>query len=517
MRIETLRYWVLPAALIAGGAWIACGGNGTPDPLPSDDTVGISDLVLKHVPEPSACGTGTDTLPVIQATASGDDGHPATGAVDGSLSTRWECRGSGCFLTVDLGSVKEVNALDIAWYQGNQRTYPFTLSFSNDGKTFAQGTSGASSGSTQEFERYSFPTTSARFVRLTLGASETAVRELRTVGTVDCTDAGSGTVDDAGTPDGGGETPIDAGTPTDGGHDAGTPPDSGTDAGTPADAGTPTDAGTPPDAGTGDDGGTQEPQTGVDPFGVTEIYPTRAGGETWFLSTDPTHDARFDPQDPISKNADGSWKMKSTKVRMEVFTSTGYKPKDITTYNRETLVNRGYMQAPNDWKNIEMTGFMKVNATNDSSDNFSWYSRGGRHSDGIACEGSSYKGGLTYAGRTRWEKESWHVNYDQTSYKSTTTALKGRWVGFKAVMHNVTVSGKAAVKLELWLNDNADKVTWTKVYDYTDSGQLGGDATHCGGNVDDAIPITWGGPITTFRWDSATDVDFKWLSVREIE
>jgi hypothetical protein len=31
------------------------------------------------------------------------------------------------------------------------------------------------------------------------------------------------------------------------------------------------------------------------------------------------------------------------------------------------------------------------------------------------------------------------------------------------------------------------------------------------------MPITWGGPIAVFRWDNANDVDFKWLSVREIQ
>ena len=44
---------------------------------------------------------------------------------------------------------------------------------------------------------------------------------------------------------------------------------------------------------------------------------------------------------------------------------------------------------------------------------------------------------------------------------------------------------------------------------------LADDASRCGGSVD-AMPITWGGPITSYRWDSATDVDFKWLSVREM-
>jgi hypothetical protein len=33
----------------------------------------------------------------------------------------------------------------------------------------------------------------------------------------------------------------------------------------------------------------------------------------------------------------------------------------------------------------------------------------------------------------------------------------------------------------------------------------------------DAMPLTWGGPIAMFRWDGASDVDFKWFSVREIE
>jgi hypothetical protein len=80
----------------------------------------------------------------------------------------------------------------------------------------------------------------------------------------------------------------------------------------------------------------------------------------------------------------------------------------------------------------------------------------------------------------------------------------------------VTVAGKTAVKMELWLNDSADRVTWSKVYDMTDDGSFGGDASSCGASVA-GMPITWGGPIATFRWDSAEDVDFRWLSVREIQ
>ncbi|SHH40562.1 polysaccharide lyase [Massilia sp. CF038] len=258
------------------------------------------------------------------------------------------------------------------------------------------------------------------------------------------------------------------------------------------------------------------PPGGTDVFGVTMLNPSKPGGESWALAADATHDSRFDPQNTITRNADGSWKIKSNQVRMSVFTSTGYNAGRIATYDRDDLARQGYMQAANDWKNIEMTGYVKLNAASDMSDNFDWYARGGKHNDNLSgCEGSSYKGALHYDGRTRWQKETWHVSYEQAPYKNATTSLKGRWVGFKAVMRNTPVNGKTAVRLELFLNDNADKVSWRKIYDFVDAGDWGGDASHCGGSVN-AAPITWGGPISVFRWDNANDVDFKWLSVREI-
>jgi hypothetical protein len=261
---------------------------------------------------------------------------------------------------------------------------------------------------------------------------------------------------------------------------------------------------------------TPAPASDKDAFGVKMLYPSKAGGESWSLAADPNKDSRFDAQNTLTKNADGSWKMRSSQVRMSVFTSTGYSAKKIPSYDPDVLASRGYMQAANDWRNIEMTGFVKLNGVSDTSDNFDWYARGGKHNDDLACEGTSYKAGLHYDGRARYQKESWHVSYEQADYKSVTKALKGRWVGFKAVMRNTPVNGKEAVRLEMYLNDNADRVTWTKIYDMVDDGTWGGDTKHCGGGRD-GMPFTWGGPIATFRWDNASDVDFKWMSVREIQ
>ncbi len=161
---------------------------------------------------------------------------------------------------------------------------------------------------------------------------------------------------------------------------------------------------------------------------------------------------------------------------------------------------------------LQVTGFVRLNSTSNLSDDFSWHVRGGRHTDSLRCEGSAYHGRLQYNGRARWSKESWHVSYVSTSTAAVTSSLVGRWIGLKAIVQNMTVSDRPAVKLELWLNDNADRVTWTKVYETTDDGTWGGDSQVCGGS-DASMPTTWGGPIAFFRWDLANDVDFKWASV----
>lgn len=68
---------------------------------------------------------------------------------------------------------------------------------------------------------------------------------------------------------------------------------------------------------------------------------------------DPTADGRFDPKAAITRNPDGSWKMPEDKVRMNVFTSTGYDQSKIPSTNHAELASKGYMLSPNDWKDIQ--------------------------------------------------------------------------------------------------------------------------------------------------------------------
>ncbi|MGC2431013.1 MAG: hypothetical protein WA393_08240 [Nitrososphaeraceae archaeon] len=258
------------------------------------------------------------------------------------------------------------------------------------------------------------------------------------------------------------------------------------------------------------------PQKDPDRSGIREIYPTKPNGEEWFIRpSHPEKDPRFSPQTGLIPNSDGSFKIKSTKVRMGVFTSSGYKPNLIQTLDHSKIASKGYMQSPNDWRDVEITGYIKLNSG--SGDNFAWYARGGRHTgfgSPEGCEGVAYKGDLYFDGQTRWTKEQWHTGgYVFSDYLKGTGSINGKWVGFKSIMYNIDHSGKAGVKLEIWL-DKENTNQWIKVNERVDTGGWGNNGRECGGTPDQII--TWGGPIASFRWDSASDVDIRDFSVREI-
>ena len=410
--------------------------------------------------------------------ASGSErSHPPTNAVDNKLNTRWSNIGLPSWIEFDLDSSQTICYVDIAWYRGNLRVNTFTISVSDDKINYEDILTTQNTGTTKSFERYNIPDTPASYLRITVtGNSENnnyaSISEMDVYGSANPTpreicDNGIDDDDDG---------LIDI-----------------------------ADSDCQQSGGGGD----------VDPFGIKKIYPTKSGGdaEVWYMDmNNPTTDSRTKPP-AMTKNSDGSWRVTSTQVRYGIYTSSGYHPELVTTYDQKQLAAKGYMQSTNDWKNVEMTGYVKVNSFK-GDDNFAWYNRGGRHTDTEPCEGTGYKGGLYYSGKTRFAKEQWHVSYVFSPTIPATSSIEDRWVGFKYVVYNVQEDGRTVVKMENWIDNNNDG-NWVKIYDYKDSGGWGTEATRCGGDPDQII--TWGGPIATFRWDSATSVDIKNLSVREIE
>src|SRR5690242_12584349 len=69
--------------------------------------------------------------------------------------------------------------------------------------------------------------------------------------------------------------------------------------------------------------------------------------------------------------------------------------------------------------------------------------------------------------------------------------------------------------MEHWWNDNGDGVSWVKIQEYTDSGGWGSFGGTCNGDPDQIL--TWGGPLVGFHWKNINGLDYKYLSVREID
>ena len=426
--------------------------------------------VTIDIKEVLECSTLNPTI----VTAIGSDANVPSNVIDKNLNTRWSKDGTGSWIQFDLGSKAKICSVDIAWYRGDLRENVFAISVSDDGTNFKKVFEGKSGGTATGFEKYNLPSdTEGKLVRITVnGNSENtwaSITEIALFG------VGSGSEPPSTPPS---EPPS-------------TPPSE------------------PNPGGNGNDTATN------DKFGIKKIYTTKPGGEEWYMNMqDPNNDPRSNPPS-MSKNSDGSWRVTSDQVRYGVFTSAGYKPDDVEI-DHGVVANRGYMQSPNDWKNVEMTGRVKFNS-GDSGDNWAWYARGGRHTGSgnpEGCEGSSLKGDLRYTdGTVRWAKEQWHVSYVFNSWKNSPASADGKFVGFKAMMYNTLVNGETAVKLELWVDPNNDN-NWQKAYDFVDQGGWGNDGGECNGNPDQII--SWGGPIASFRWDGANSVDIKDLSVREI-
>ena len=286
--------------------------------------------------------------------------------------------------------------------------------------------------------------------------------------------------------------------------------------------------------------------SGNDPFGLKMIYATNtASGVSapmYMNMNDPYSDCRFMTNFPATKNQDGSWSM-GASTRIRLFTSgTAGCARDVIynatldTYDHDTWGQRGYMYQPNDWKNVEITGYFKCMTVdpNDLDRKLYLYSRGLRHNTtvGGGCSGTAYKG-VVYGtdGELKWHKESFHNGEEPCGDRNIESFKTGipktdnnKWFGMKVMMwnYNDPTTNLKKVHLELWLDIDGNN-KWVKQGERNDTGgwfpgapstTCPGDA-YCGGHQDQII--LWGGPATEFRWDSGfTNVAFKWLSCREI-
>ncbi|MBB3111533.1 hypothetical protein FHS18_003601 [Paenibacillus phyllosphaerae] len=109
-------------------------------------------------------------LPIVTVSSSSDDGNVVENIIDNNLDTRWSASGEGQWAIADLGQVRSVNSVSMAFYNGQMRKTIFELEVSVDGeqwtKVYDKIEGGNSSGTTNGFELFVFDEShNARYVR----------------------------------------------------------------------------------------------------------------------------------------------------------------------------------------------------------------------------------------------------------------------------------------------------------------------------------------------------------------
>lgn len=104
----------------------------------------------------------------ITVTDSGNDGHVAANLLDNSLDpeSRWSALGKGQWVEFDLGSVKKVKAVDIAFFKGDTRRSLFSISVGREKGKLTQIYTGQSGGTSLGLERFDIPDTDGRYIRI---------------------------------------------------------------------------------------------------------------------------------------------------------------------------------------------------------------------------------------------------------------------------------------------------------------------------------------------------------------
>ncbi|MGD1834902.1 MAG: metallophosphoesterase, partial [Nitrososphaeraceae archaeon] len=301
--------------------------------------------------------------------------------------------------------------------------------------------------------------------------------------------------------------------------------------------------------------------TEVDIFGVQKIYPSKVGGEEWFMDmVDPTSDSRLELRGEVDKivkstngsdvdfdwtdvddNFDYAWTpIPTDKVRLVAYTSDSRYDCDsssqcakfdetnmqdfLTTkdnrqiYNLTKLSEVGHWFSDRDWTNIEMTGYFKVLSTEDDNKGFSIFSRSIGHDSEISgCGGATPKFHIGYDGELEMKKEMWHVSQirdDSINDNDLSPSIEGKWLGIKTVIYNLP--DNQGVKMETWLDKN-NNGEFEKVHEFLETSGFGEKGTigpeKCSGTWDQLY--TWGSPKAVWHWDDSVSL-FKFLSVREI-
>jgi peptidoglycan/xylan/chitin deacetylase (PgdA/CDA1 family) len=154
----------------------------------------VSSKIMQAQPTNVQC----KNLPItnVVASANTEKGNTAKNVIDSKVNLRWAANGIGTFIQADLGSIKTICSLGIAWYKGDARHYNFDISVSKDGNAYTKAFSGTSAGKTSQIENNTFREIDGRYIKVTVnGNSENdwaSITEMRVDGLINSPSTATG-------------------------------------------------------------------------------------------------------------------------------------------------------------------------------------------------------------------------------------------------------------------------------------------------------------------------------------
>ena len=200
--------------------------------------------------------------------------------------------------------------------------------------------------------------------------------------------------------------------------------------------------------------------------------------------------------------------------------------------NHSSLESQGYLFKSSDLKNVEITGYFFVDGITDQRARINIFARNGLiNSDSSSCCSGTAYGTRLYVtntgpdvGKISHFKRQWfpsEVEKEKTS-QTTVPTFYQRWFGVKFVVYNNVINDTITeVHIETYIctSDNPSEFgNWIlvkKTIDKIGSG-WGNQGGVCNATNPDQ-PITWGGYLVGFSWEDTNAMQFKFVSVREIQ
>lgn len=102
----------------------------------------------------------------VAVSASDNDGNTPDNTLDNDFSTRWSADGDGQWIQFDLGSVVNVESLDVAFYKGDQRTSTIDIQTSTDASSWESVFYGDQVASTATQQNIDVEDSEASYVRI---------------------------------------------------------------------------------------------------------------------------------------------------------------------------------------------------------------------------------------------------------------------------------------------------------------------------------------------------------------